>query len=200
MSKLEDMKAFRLLSTTSVDVGQFKEIKDVESDPIMKPGDCARLILAIRFIKLFQSSILLHVNQAGNKTGAVPKTVDERAYCMMIEDLTKQVLRSRETVYLMRLMPALTHSGFVQQRTKEAILESFEKLLNKHAVRERDAADNQAKEEAKAAAGVVMIVTTGAQEAAEASIDKSIDKQAPYLASADRDFIQKHCIDVIRLK
>ncbi len=56
----------------------------------------------------------------------------------MIEDLTKQVLRSRHTVYLMRLLPSLIHSGFVSQKTKEAVLASFERMLNEHAVRERE--------------------------------------------------------------
>ena len=56
----------------------------------------------------------------------------------MIEDLTKEVLRSRETVYLMRLVPQLIHTGFVSQKTKEAMLASFERLLNEHASKERE--------------------------------------------------------------
>ena len=56
----------------------------------------------------------------------------------MIEDLTKEVLRSRETIYLMRLIPQLIHTGFVSQKTKEAMLASFERLLNEHASKERE--------------------------------------------------------------
>ena len=55
----------------------------------------------------------------------------------MIEDFTKQALRSRETVYQMRLVPQLIHSGFISQKTKEAVLASFERMLNEHATRER---------------------------------------------------------------
>ena len=61
----------------------------------------------------------------------------------MIEDFTKQVLRSKDTVHLMRLVPQLVHSGFISQKTKEAVLASFEKMLNEHALRER-AADEPA--------------------------------------------------------
>lgn len=38
---------------------------------------------------------------------------------------------------MMRLVPLLVHTGFVSQKTKEAVIDSFDKMLNEHAVRER---------------------------------------------------------------
>lgn len=95
--------------------------------------------MATRYIKVFQSAILLHVNMA-NKTNSkgLSKVVDECAYTKMIEDFSKQAFRSHDTIFLMQLMPRLFHEGFVQQKTKEAMLASLESLLNEHAVRERD--------------------------------------------------------------
>ena len=75
-----------------------------------------------------------------NKLAAniISKPADECAYTKTIEDFTKHVLRAHETVYLMRLVPVLAHSGFISQKTKEAMLAGFERLLNEQAVRERD--------------------------------------------------------------
>ena len=50
--KIEEQKAFRLLSTTSVDVGNFEEVKEL-NDCGIEPVKLARLILAMRFIKIF---------------------------------------------------------------------------------------------------------------------------------------------------
>ena len=74
---------------------------------------------------------------------------------MMLEDLAKSVLRQKETIYLMRLVPSLMHAGFVQQKTKEAVLASFDKMLDEHAVRERDHLAKQGQPK------LMMIDTTG---------------------------------------
>lgn len=188
VTKLDELKAFRLLSTTNFDVGKFDEVSDLASANL-QPAKLAHLVLATRFIKVFQSSILLHVNLA-KPTGLLTKQVDEAAYAKMIEDFTKNVLRSKETIHLMRLMPQLVHSGFVTQKTKEAVLASFEKMLNEHAVRERTAMKPD-----DGATTTAMIDTTGV--AAAAQLDDSFKQ---FLGSSDRDFIQTFCVDAIRLK
>ena len=68
LERLEEYKAFRLLSTTSVEVGSLDEVKDFAVEASVKPADLARLALALRFVKVFQSAILLHVNSAGVRT------------------------------------------------------------------------------------------------------------------------------------
>jgi len=65
LERLDDQKAYRLLSTTSVDVGNLDEVKDLAVDSGVEPAKLARLVLATRFIKVFQHSILLYVNSAG---------------------------------------------------------------------------------------------------------------------------------------
>jgi len=80
---------------------------------------------------VFQTAILLHVSsKKATQTYSISRQQEECAYGRMIEDLTKAVLRSRQTVYFMRLVPALMHAGFVSQRTKEAVLASFDKMLD----------------------------------------------------------------------
>lgn len=49
---------------------------------------------------------------------------------MTIQDFTQCVLRAHETVYLMYLLPEFFGSSFVSQKTKEAMLASFERLLD----------------------------------------------------------------------
>ena len=61
LSKIDDLKAFRLLNTTSVDVAKHDELKEI-AESGLSPGDLAKIALANRFIKLFQNAILLHVN------------------------------------------------------------------------------------------------------------------------------------------
>lgn len=142
ISNLSEVKAYRLLSTTAADVQKMDEVKDLSSEASINPSDLARLTLATRFIKLNQASIILHVNNANRlAANAISKPIDECAYTKTIEDFTKHVLRAHETVYLMRLMPVLAHAGFISQKTKEAMLAGFERLLNEHAVRERDHQD-----------------------------------------------------------
>lgn len=53
LEKLDDQKAYRLLSTTSVDVGNLDEVKDLAIDSGVEPAKLARLVLATRFIKVF---------------------------------------------------------------------------------------------------------------------------------------------------
>ena len=113
--------------------------------------------------------------QGAANPNAITKQVDETAYAKMIEDFTRFVLRTRHTVHLMRLMPQLAHAGFISQKTKEAILASFDKLLNEHAVRERAAI-------VKDGDGTVMI-DTGLQMQDDANATKQ------FLCSEDRDFI-----------
>lgn len=109
------------------------------TDAGLEPGNLARIVLTTRFIKAFHSATLLFVSSLVKKQSITfSKAQDECAYAKMIEDLTRQVLRSQKTVYLMRLIPSLIHAGFVSQKTKEAILASFERMLNDHVVRERD--------------------------------------------------------------
>lgn len=87
---------------------------------------------------------------------------------------------------MMRLIPNLIHGGFVSQKTKEAILASFERVLNEHAIRERDF--NEPKPH--------LIDTTGVASQQQ----ENPEEDAKFLVAEDRDFIQKYCIDAIRLK
>jgi len=52
LTKLDEIKTFRLLSTTSADVGKFEEVKDLVSANV-EPSKLAQIIIAIRFIKVF---------------------------------------------------------------------------------------------------------------------------------------------------
>ena len=135
LAKLEEFKAYRLLSTTSVDVSNFEEVKDL-TDAQIDPANLARLVLITRFIKVFQQATNLYVSRQNRSKDSITKSVDESAYSKMIEDFTKNVLRSRETVFLMRMVPHLIHSGFISQKTKEAMIASFDRLVNEHASRE----------------------------------------------------------------
>ena len=75
LTKLDELKAFRLLSTTAVDVSKLEELKELSGSNIT-PVNLARIALATRFTKLFQSAILLHVNQptrAGANQAAISK-------------------------------------------------------------------------------------------------------------------------------
>ena len=161
LSRLEEFKAYRLLSTTSVDVSKLEEVKDL-ADALIDPANLARLVLITRFIKIFQQAIILFVNHPNKSKDSITKNVDESAYSKMIEDFTKNVLKSRETVFLMRLVPHLIHSGFITQKTKEAVIASFERLVNEHASRENNHALNRIEhvEEGPAANQEVMIDTT----------------------------------------
>ena len=135
LAKLEEFKAYRLLSTTSVDVSNFEEVKDLAEAQI-DPANLARLVLITRFIKVFQQATNFYVSRQNRSKDSITKSVDESAYSKMIEDFTKNVLRSRETVFLMRIVPHLIHSGFISQKTKEAMIASFDRLVNDHASRE----------------------------------------------------------------
>jgi len=77
LEKLDDQKAYRLLSTTSVDVGNLDEVKDLAIDSGVEPAKLARLVLATRFIKVFQHSTLLYVNSAGNKNGNNQRSINK---------------------------------------------------------------------------------------------------------------------------
>ena len=135
LAKLEEFKAYRLLCTTSVEVSKLEEVKDLANAQI-DPANLARLVLITRFIKIFQQATILFVNHPNKSKDSISKSVDESAYSKMIEDFTKNVLKSRETVFLMRMVPHLIHSGFITQKTKEAVIASFERLVNEHAARE----------------------------------------------------------------
>ena len=135
LAKLADFKAYRLLCTTCVEVSNFEEVKDLAEAQI-DPANLARMVLITRFIKVFQQATILFVNNHNKSKDSITKSVDESAYSQMIEDFTKNVLRSRETVFLMRMVPHLIHSGFISQKTKEAVIASFERLVNEHAARE----------------------------------------------------------------
>lgn len=67
--KIDELKAYRLLSTTSVDVRTLDEVKDL-SDSGLSSVNLARLVLSLRFIKVFQSSILLYVSAATKKSAS----------------------------------------------------------------------------------------------------------------------------------
>ena len=89
LEQLDEMKAFRLLSTTSVDVAQLDEVKDL-AEVNLEPGNLARLALTTRFIKVFQSAVLLYVSSLAKKQqSAISKAQDECSYAKMIEDLTR---------------------------------------------------------------------------------------------------------------
>ena len=121
VAKLDESKAYRLLSTTASDISKFDEVKDLSETTVgssVGSVDLARLILATRYIKMFQSSILLHVNNAkAQNVNGITKAIDECAYTKTIEDFAKEALKAPETVYLMRLMQVLVHAGFVSLRT-----------------------------------------------------------------------------------
>ena len=52
ISKLDDLKAYRLLSTTAIDVGKLDEVRDLDEASV-GPKNLARLALATRYIKVF---------------------------------------------------------------------------------------------------------------------------------------------------
>lgn len=109
----------------------------------------------------------------------------------MIEDFSKHVLSQPNSIYLMRLLPQLIHTGFISQKTKEKMLEGFDNLLNEHALRERQQLNEPIEEQQD-----TVLINTGKNpiDANEMIADKK------FIASSDRDFIQTFCIDAIRLK
>ena len=106
----------------------------------------ARLVLAQRFIKLFQSAILLNVNQpkkikeAQREKGPVmTKSVEECAYAKMIEDfIMKYAFHDKSNLYLMKLVPSLLHTGFVSAKTQAAITKSLEDFITNSAEEKKE--------------------------------------------------------------
>lgn len=72
ITALSEMKAFRLLSTTATEVSKFDEVKSLlpEHAKMIEPGNLAKLVLATRYIKNFQSAIILHVSNPNLKTSS----------------------------------------------------------------------------------------------------------------------------------
>ena len=61
---MDGFQAMRLLATTSADVSKVPELKDMPLASNEDPDNLARLAITIRFAKIFQSSILLFINNS----------------------------------------------------------------------------------------------------------------------------------------
>ena len=129
IGKMDGFQAMRLLATTSADIGKVPELKDMDLLSNEDPDNLARLAITIRFTKIFQSAILLYINnsRANDQLG---KTKDEIAYALMIEDFAKDALKSSKSHYLLPALPQLIASGFVSIKTKDSMMRSFEKLIS----------------------------------------------------------------------
>lgn len=135
ISKIDGLKAMRLLATTSADVQKVPELKDLAlSESEEDPDNMARLALILRFTKLFQSSLLLYINSSKanelkNGPSSGGKLRDEIAYALMVEDFSKESLKVSSRHYLMGALPQLIASGFLSVKTKDAMIRSFERLV-----------------------------------------------------------------------